>query len=154
MAGRVGVDVEDYRRFYQLTKDADKRVRLAARKRLRESAKKFGPEIVAEGAKKMPRRGGMADYVAEKGANPTVSATATGARLVLGRKAGPQIGRMNAGNLRHPTFGRTKSGDGKSLWVAQKVQGGTWSYAADKRMPKIRREVAKEMRTMIKELQP
>lgn len=154
MARRVGIDVEDYRLFYKLTRDADKKVRLAARKRLRESAAKFGPEIVTEGAKKMPRRGGLAAYVAEKGANPTVSATATGARLVLGKKAGPQIGRMNAGNLRHPTFGRKKSADGKSLWVAQKVQGGSWSYAADKRMPKIRREVAKEMQAMIKELQP
>lgn len=150
----VSIHADDYRKFYELTKSADRNIRIAARKRIRESAKRYGTEIVSEGSRAMPRRGGLADYVAAKGHTPTVSQTATGARLVLGKKAGPQIGRMNDGNLRHPLFGRRKSEAGKSLWVDQSVPAGSWTEAIQKRLPDIRDDVAKELDSVLKELNP
>lgn len=147
MADGVSVRADDYQQFYRLTKAADSKVRNAARKRIRESAKKYGPEIVAEGSEVMPHRGGLDAYVASKGRNPTVSQTATGARLVLGKKAGPQIGRLNDGNLRHLTFGRKP-------WKPQAVTAGSWTEAAEKRLPQIRDAVAKELDATLKELNP
>lgn len=75
--------------------------------------------------RKMPRRGGLADIVAAaditavedvSGDRVEVIATATSGRVDLGP--------LNAGDLRHPTYGRGR-------WVRQRVPSGMWQEACD-----------------------
>lgn len=146
MAGPLRIQADEYRRFFAATKAASGKIRTRARKRIRDTAKTMAPGLVQEGADAMPSRGGLAEHVASKGRNPTVSLTATGARLVLGKKKGPQIGRMNEGNLRHPLYGNRK------VWLPQPVPAGSWTEAAEKRLPKLRDEVAREINQVMKEL--
>lgn len=146
MSDGLRVNADEYERFARKVKTVDRVTRNGVRKRLRDSAKQFGPGIVSEGAEELPRRGGLASHVASKGRNPTVSITSTGARLVLGKKKGPQIGRMNDGNLRHPLYGNRKR------WITQSVPAGTFTEAAEKRLPEMRDEVAKELTKILGEL--
>lgn len=154
MADGYSIRADDYREFYQRTKAASGKIRTRTRKRLRDSAKRHSEGIVSEGAAKLPHRGGLDDHVATKGRNPTVALTATGARLVLGKRKGPQIGRMNEGDLRHPLFGRKRSAAGKSLWIPQEIAAGAWNEPIEKRLPDIRDDVARELDAVLKELQP
>ena len=145
------VNAADYEKFYQRTKGAPGRIRTRTRKRVRDSGKKYGREIVEQGAEAMPRRGGLAEHVATKGRNPTVSLTSTGARLVLGKKKGPQIGKLNEGQLRHPA--QHRSPDRKTWkWVSQPVPAGSWTEAAETYLPEIRDDVAREINEVLKEL--
>lgn len=154
MTSGFSIRADDYQEFFRRTKEASGKIRTRMRKRVRDSVKQSANGIVSEGAGKLPHRGGLDDYVAAKGKDPTVSLTATGARLLLGKKAGPQIGRMNKGNLRHPLFGRKKSKAGKSLWISQSIAEGSWNEAIVERLPRIRDDVAREMDAVLKELQP
>ncbi len=151
MAGGLRIQAEDYRAFYEKTRAMSGPIRTRVRKQLRDSGQKYGAQIVAEGADAMPRRGGLQADILAKGRKPTVSLTATGARLVLGKKKGPQIGRMNEGSLRHPAWHH--SPDRKTWrWVSQPVPAGSWTEAAEKRMPAIRDDVATELDHLLKEL--
>jgi hypothetical protein len=145
MADGLRINAAEYVRFAALVKTFDRKVRNGIRKRIRESARAFGPEIVQEGAEPLPDRGGVEAAVVAKGRAPTVAQTSTGVRLVLGKKKGPQIGRMNEGNLRHPVFGRRKA------WVDQPVPAGSWTAAAEARLPKLRDAVRAEMESILKE---
>lgn len=182
MADGLQVNAADYEKFYKETAQMSGRLRTRVRKRVRDSGKKYGREIVEQGAENLPSGGGLADAVAAKGRNPTVALTSTGARLVLGKKKGPQIGRMDEGNLRHPVFyvwwkkgpGRNASalqklghkvGLSKAIfsdpkdrktwkWVAQDIPKakGSWTKAAEKYLPEIRDDVAREINEVLKEL--
>ena len=164
MADSLRIDADEYAAFAAKLKTMEPKIRNGVRKRIRESAKAFGPEIVREGAEPLPDRGGVEAYVVARGKSPTVAQTSTGVRLVLGKKKGPQIGRMNEGNLRHPVFGvwhKTKSGVSvKSQphlrwtwkWVGQEVPAGSWTEAAEKHLPEMREAVRKEMESILKEL--
>ena len=139
----VRVNTAQFDAFAAKLKGVDKKVRARVRKRLRESAREFAPEIVSEGADAMP--GGLRDHIVAKGSRPTIRQTAVGVAMVLGKKAGPQIGAMNAGGLRHPTYGHRP-------WVRQSVEAGSWTEALEKRLPEVRTAVAAEVNKIMKEL--
>ena len=65
--------------------------------------------------------------------------------MILGKRKGPQIGRMDEGSLRHPTYGRKP-------WVAQSIPAGTFTAALEKRLPDMRDAVAVELHKLIEEL--
>lgn len=164
MADGLKVNADDYRRFFEKTKGLDKRIRNGVRKRIRESARVIAPKIVAEGVEPLPSGGGLAANIVAKSGGPTVSQTSTGVRMVLGRRKGPQIGRMNAGQLRHPVFfvwHQLKSGEWvlsdpnirKSWkWVNQTIPAGTFTDAFETHADEVREAVHKEMVTILKEL--
>lgn len=164
MADGLRINAEEYVAFAAKLKTMEPKIRNGVRKRIRESAKAFGPEIVKEGAVPLPDRGGVEAYVVARGKSPTIAQTATGVRLVLGKKKGPQIGRMNEGNLRHPVFGvwhKTKSGvTVKSeprlrwtwKWVGQDIPAGSWTAAAKDHEDALREAVRKEMDSIMGEL--
>lgn len=162
MAEPLRIDADEWRAFAAKLKGVEKKTRLQVRRRLRDVAKEIGPEIVREGSAEMPHRGGLDEYVARKGARPTVSQTSTGARLVLGKKSGPQIGRLNAGNLRHPVFAGRNPGKESAVagrdrrrglkWVDQSVPAGSWTKAVQARAPKLRKAVAEEITKIMREL--
>jgi len=155
---------DDYEAFYRKTKDLDKKVRTRVRKRIAQSARTIAPKIVTEGADGLPSGGGLAANVVAKSGGPTISQKSTGVVLLLGRKKGPQIGRMDKGQLRHPAFmvwWQKKSGqwvfsDPKLRftwkWVDQKIPAGTFTKAALDHQDEIRDSVADEMTTILKEL--
>jgi hypothetical protein len=78
------------------------------------------------------------------GGRAIISQTATGVRVILGKRSGPQIGRMDEGNLRHPTYGHKP-------WVAQAIPAGTFTAALEKRVPDMRDAVAREVQSMMGE---
>ena len=137
------VNAAEFQAFAAKLKTVDRKVRTRLRKRIRQVAQAEGPDIVAEGAESLP--GGLAGHVVAKGGRPTVRQTANGVELVLGKKAGPQLGRMDEGNLRHPTFGRPP-------WVEQSIPAGMFTEAIEKRADKLREGVAKEVDSIMREL--
>jgi len=139
----TSVNAAEFAAFAAKLKTADRKMRTRLRARIRKVAQAEAAGIVSEGAEGLP--GGLAGHVQAKGARPAVRQTATGVELVLGKKAGPQIGRMNDGNLRHPTFGHRP-------WVDQSIPSGTWTEAVEKRAPKLREAVAKEVESIMREL--
>ena len=139
----TSINADEFKAFAAKLKTVDRKLKTRLRARIRKVALVEGPGIVSEGAEGLP--GGLAGHVQSKGARPTVSQTATGVRLVLGKKAGPQIGLMDQGNLRHPTFGRPP-------WVEQAIPAGTFTEAIEKRADKLREGVAKEVETIMGEL--
>lgn len=139
----VRVNTAEFDAFASKLKGVDKKVRARVRRRLRDSAREFAPEIVSEGADAMP--GGLRDHIVAKGSRPTISQTAAGVRMVLGKKAGPQIGAMNAGGVRHPTYGHRP-------WVRQSVEAGSWTEALEKHLPDVREAVVKEVTKIMREL--
>ncbi len=163
MPDGLRVNADDYRRFFEKTKGLDKKVRNQVRKRIRESARLIAPTIVREGAEPLPSGGGLSAAVAA-GGKPTISQTSSGVRMVLGKKKGPQIGRMNDGELRHPVFyvwHQKKSGewilsdpdDRKSWkWVPQHVPVGTFTAAFKDHSKEVREAVRKEMVQILREL--
>lgn len=134
------VNAAEFQAFAAKLKTADRKLKARLRRRIRQVALAEGPEIVQEGADGLP--GGLAEHVVAKGARPTVSTTATGVRLVLGK---PQIGKLDEGSVRHPTYGRPP-------WVEQAIPAGTFTEAIEKRADKLREGVAKEVESIMKEL--
>ena len=139
----TSVQAEDFTRFAAKLKGADRKVRNASRKALREAAKPLTAEIVPEGVEDYPA--GPAAHVVATGGKAIVSQTSTGVRVILGKRKGPQIGRMDEGNLRHPTYGHKP-------WVAQDIPAGTFTTALEKRLPDMRDAVAVELHKLIEEL--
>lgn len=137
------VDASEFTAFAGKLKAAERAVRNRMRKGLREAARPFAAEVVPEGAEAFPA--GLAAHVVAKGGRPVVVQTSTGVRVVFGKKSGPQIGRMNEGSLRHPTFGRRP-------WVSQDIPAGSFTKALEKRLPDIRDAVGREVHKMMEEL--
>jgi len=139
----TSINADEFKAFAAKLKTVDRKLKTRLRKRIRQVALAEGPDIVQEGADGLP--GGLGEHVVAKGARPTVSQTATGVRLVLGKKAGPQIGKLDEGSVRHPTYGRPP-------WVEQAIPAGTFTEAIEKRADKLREGVAKEVESIMKEL--
>ena len=83
-------------------------------------------EFPGEARATLPRRGGLADRVAGStidvqldagGARPTLTVEASNARVDLGP--------VNAGTIRHPTYGGRP-------WVAQEVRPGVWDRTVER----------------------
>jgi hypothetical protein len=137
------VNAAEFTAFAAKLKGAERGVRTRVRKALREAARPLAAEVVPEGAEGLP--GGLAAHVVATGGRAIISQTATGVRVILGKRKGPQIGRMDEGNLRHPTYGHKP-------WVAQDIPAGTFTAALEKRLPDMRDKVAAELQHLMGEL--
>ena len=102
-------------------KAAEPKVRRAAQKRVRDAARPIGQAVLIQGAKPMPKRGGLAIYLMAAG-NTTTAISKDGVALRLSRK-GVDLGKINAGQLRHPVYGRP------GTWVGQSVPAETYDEA-------------------------
>ncbi len=63
-------------------------------------------------------------------------------RIVATRQSTP-LSRLNAGQLRHPTFGRWRAADGRSLAATTRVKSGWWERALRAHADDVRREIRK-----------
>ena len=139
----VSVGMDDYQRFREWAEGADKKIAARQRKRLRAIGKEYGPEIVAEGAQSMPSSGGLADHLAASKSG--LQLLAKGVRLKLGN-AGAGLGPIDrTGSVRHPVYGR------RSAWASTSVDPGTWSAAFEKRADDVRRQIAEELESILRE---
>jgi hypothetical protein len=131
-------------------RDGDKVLRRHVGAALRGIAKPLGKRVLSRGAAKLPRRGGLADRVAD-GGKVGVSANLTGRTpqvlLRLQDKAGYQLAAMNRGQLRHPVFARgAKFGDGARgrkawTWVSQTIPPNAFTEEFEAELPKVRSEL-------------
>lgn len=69
------------------------------------------------------------------GRNPSVT--------LVARRGNTPLRALDSGQLRHPTFGRWKTSDGRSLAAVTRVKAGWWDAAIRSQAPEIRREIAK-----------
>lgn len=137
------VNVEQFRVFAGQLKQADRKVRGAVRKGIRDAVRPVVDGVVAEGAEDMP--GGLAAHVVAKGSRPQTRQSANAVTVVFGKKSGPQIGALDEGSVRHPTYGHKP-------WVSQAVPAGTFSKALEDRLPDVRDAVAKHVEQAMREL--
>lgn len=131
----VHVDASEYMALAAKLKVAPKKLKRDFSKRLNAAARPAMREVVEEGAEQMPHRGGLSALVASQG-TVTLSRAGWGISAILSNKR-TQLGRLNAGKLRHPLFGNTKH------WYGQTVPEGAFTDAFTKREDEIQREVAK-----------
>lgn len=143
MPDSVHANVAEYREFAARTAKLPSKIRSGVRKRLRDVARPIGLQVLAEGAKALPGR--LAEHVVAKARTPVLSQTATGARIVLGSKKGPQLGRMDAGQNRHPTYGHAP-------WKEQPVPAGSFSEEFQRNADEAREAVRREMNTILEGL--
>lgn len=127
------VNAAEFEAFAAKLKQAERKVRGAVRKGIRDAVRPLTEGVVAEGAEGLPS--GLAAHVVGKGARPQTRQSAKAVTVVFGKKAGPQIGAMDEGSVRHPTFGRKP-------WVSQSIPAGTFSEALEGRLPEVRKAVA------------
>ena len=127
------VNAAEFEAFAAKLKQAERKVRGAVRKGIRDAVRPLTEGVVAEGAEGLPS--GLAAHVVGKGARPQTRQSAKAVTVVFGKKAGPQIGAMDEGSVRHPTFGRKP-------WVSQPIPAGTFSEALEGRLPEVRKAVA------------
>lgn len=101
----ITVSAEDYRKLQAAIKAlTDRKLQRIYRKRLREAAGPIGRLVLEKGVEKMPRRGGLADYLA--GSRVAMSARASGVDLWLGNRRKSQLSAINRrGVVRHPVWG-------------------------------------------------
>lgn len=137
------VGTEDIAAFANRLKGADRRLRLAVNKSIREIAKPLGEEMRDGGAGAMPRSGGLSERVRNSAVSlGTMRGGGSGAsariEIRLRSKEGYDLNALNRGQLRHPTFGR-------SPWVQQSVPDGKFMEPFDKAAPKVRDELATEI---------
>ena len=127
------VNAAEFEAFAAKLKQAERKVRGAVRKGIRDAVRPLTEGVVEEGAEGLP--GGLAAHVVAKGSRPQTRQSARAVTVVFGKKAGPQIGAIDEGSVRHPTFGHKP-------WVSQSIPAGAFSEALEGRLPEVRKAVA------------
>ena len=135
-------------------KAADKKVAARLRKGLRAAGEEIGKVVQQEGPQDMPNSGGLRDYLLN-GTKPRVAVGAKGVNLILqgSTKKGLQLAKINAGEVRHPVFGRKwLKGGGRAPWAKTTVPEGTWTDAFHKSADEARKAILEAMERISEEL--
>jgi hypothetical protein len=122
-------------------KDLQKAVSAAMRK----VARPAGLRVLEVGAQGLPRRGGLAAYVARTGRiNVSNSLAGTTASVTIALKnKGVRFAAMNRGVLRHPVFARPDTSRSEQTWRQQSIPAGLFTRVFDEQAPLLRTEVLK-----------
>ena len=139
------VDASDYKALAVRLKALDRKLAARVRARLREIGKPLGEEVIREGAEAMPARGGLRERLVT-GGKVGVSTLRSSVAIRLQEHRGIQLGPLNRGKLRHPTFNGAP-------WVSQPVPAGSYSAAFQVRRDEVAREVMDEMTRLLEELE-
>lgn len=122
-----------YHRAAQALHGADAAIKREFTRALRDVAKPYGQFVLAAGAKRLPRRGGLDYRVA--GGRVSVAASTMRATVSLRTKEGYDLTAMDQGQLRHPVFARK----GKPRrWAEQRIAPGAFSEAFEASADTIR----------------
>lgn len=124
------VDARDYAAVARVMRRAgNEGLRKEYTRALREVGRPFGRQVAQAGAARLPRHGGLAARVAT--ARIGVQATTLRVTISLRSKEGYDLRALQRGNLRHPTFGRSR-------WVRQDVDGAGFQEGFDAGAEKVR----------------
>jgi hypothetical protein len=134
----------------QLKEFGDKGMKREFSKALTKAAQPLKAELPASARATLPRRGGLAERVAE--AQVRITRRANGSVRVTARQQ-YQIGRMdNPGVVRHPTFKRKGEEGRRVVWVSQKIRPGWFTHPAEAARPDLQKamlQAATEMAARI-----
>lgn len=144
------VGLDDYKKLQAKLATADKKIVRRVRKRLRDIAGPIGRIILEEGAEGMPARGGLRAILQSR-SKSGVSAVKSGVALRLSNKDA-QITMLNKGFVRHPVYARSDRTRDQWRWVNQSVPDEAYTKAFESVAPDVRRAIAQEIRTILKEL--
>jgi len=134
---------EDFLRLAAKLDEGDRKLNNGIRRRLREVAKPLGSEVRDTLAESMPRRGGLSAMIGRS--KVSVSSTSASRQEIRVRSAGHDLEAMDAGMLRHPTFGHKP-------WVGQSVPSGSAAKALEAGAPKVRDALMREVETLLDEI--
>lgn len=123
------VNATDYQKAARALKGADRTIRLEYSWTVRGVAKPLGESVLAAGAAKLPKHGGLAARVAK--ARVLVSATQMRAVVSLKTAEGYDLRAMDRGRLRHPTYGH-------GPWREQAIEPHAFTDAFNERAPAVR----------------
>lgn len=147
----MDVDSTALQQFARAIKGADKDLRRAFSKAIREAAKPLGAQVLREGSASMPARGGLrARLLAGKvsirssltGSNPKVMIT-------LANREKDALGALDQGSMRHPVFAR---GGRPRRWTSQRVPSGTYAASFERNAPDVRGEVQKAVQSALDDI--
>jgi hypothetical protein len=142
---------DDLERLAAALKEAsDRDLTNRVRKSMRDIAKPVGVRTLAGGAERMPRRGGMASRVRDRGKVGVTSAIASRTvhvTLTLNNQ-GANLKALDAGILRHPVWARA---DQPRRWVRQSVPAKAFTAAFDVQAPVVRGQVLGAMQATLNE---
>lgn len=115
---------------------------------LRQAARPAAAAIRESAREKLPKRGGLADLIAEQTHITVRSRTSANRAGVFVITTDPHdIGRMNRGILRHPVFGN------RDVWVGQAITPGWWTDPLLALEPNVQREMAKVLNDVARKLE-
>jgi hypothetical protein len=104
---------------------------------IRAAASEAIPDVRESARSTLPRRGGLAERVAEQ---PYVVRTSlvgkSGGRVSIQGKGMKELRDIDAGRVRHPVYGN------RGVWVQQKVTPGFFSTPIKKKAPKVRARIS------------
>lgn len=98
-------------------KEADKQLAAKVRKGIRDEAKPVAVEVIKEGARKVPARGGLRALVED--ASPTVTVTSRGVTMTLYNRRRTNLSALDRGYIRHPVFASKALPRSEWKWVKQ-----------------------------------
>lgn len=122
-------DKEISRQLYRGLNRAVKPMRAAAKEGAREGIGNkhgYGEQVAAQMRVTARRRTGK---------NPSLR--------IVAKRGKSRLGRLDKGELRHPTFGRWTSRSGASMASTTRIESGWWEKALRREAPAVRREIAK-----------
>jgi hypothetical protein len=126
------VQSRDYQKAARALKGADREIRLGFTRALRGIAKPYAQTVLAAGAARLPKGGGLSARVAASRIGVQSSTLRATASFKSDR--GYDLRAMNRGRLRHPTYGHTP-------WVTQEIEPGVFTAAFEAGAPLVRRQM-------------
>lgn len=136
---------EDFLRLAAKLDEGDRKLNNGIRRRLREVAKPLGSEVRDTLAESMPRRGGLSAMIGRSKVSVSSTSASRSKVEIRVRSAGHDLESMDAGMLRHPTFGHKP-------WVGQSVPSGSAAKALEAGAPKVRDALMREVETLLDEI--
>lgn len=140
---------EDFHELASRLKAAEKPLRTAVNKGLREVGKPLGQEMLKRGAAAMPRSGGLSARVANTAVTLGMLRGGKGAggrvEIRLRSKEGFDLPGMNRGKVRHRVFGR-------GPWVSQSVPDGEFMKPFEESANEVRDELATRIAKALDEI--
>lgn len=101
---------------------------------------------IRSNAQILPRRGGLAQLVAQSRIATRTRATGNSAGIRIVAENAHRLGGLNAGRVRHPVFNRGK-------WVTQQVRPGWFTDPIENNAPAIRSGVERVMRDIANKIE-
>ncbi len=168
------IDLSEYKEMSAKLKKAAPEIRAALRKELRDLGRPIGEKVREEGARSLPKRGGLSGNVLS--ARLSVGINAGGISLSLGgrkkRKGEGQLRQIDdSGLIRHPVFGRVRkvgrikkgkltagrtvtsaSGWKKSPWSITRTAPGQYTAAFLRRKEEVQDALGDEVGAILRRL--